>query len=995
MQTLPTSNPIRTKTLGRRFTIVTVMFLTVLLGMLFYTTVTIKNEESNAMLIDIAGRQRMLLQRHFNEVILTTQGVIADYTATRELIRSTLTTLIKGGNLALQTDGHLTQSIPAVPSKEIASTLQDQQIQFIAFIHDTDDFIALTPTHPDYVGTLQKLRSKNRNLVRIADHAVKQIDRHSEQNIASMVKWESIIAMFVGLLGALVTAQGVRDGRRLEQEIVERERAEAEARKSEMFLNSIIENIPHMIFVKTSKDLRFVRINKAGEALLDRGRDDIIGKSDHEIFPKEQADFFVMKDREALDGKKPLDIIEEPLLTRTNGIRHLHTKKIPLLDEQGTPQYLLGISEDITERLKDQESLCRSEERYRALYDDNPSMYFTVSQKGKILSVNEFGAQQLGYSVSELVGKPVLDLFFEEDRIHVQEHFRTCIQNPLKLFTWEFRKRRKNKNVFWVKEVARSAYNQEGEIVVLIVCEDISERKKTEEDLQEWKALTESIIGQLPKGFAYRCLNDKNWPVMYISEGIEEVTGVSASALLAGRTTYDSLMAPGENERVWPLVQEALAKRLPYENEHQIITRDGKTKWILARGRFIFDESGKLLYLDGLNVDITEHKQIETQLRASEARYRSLIEHLPFSIHEIELDGTIHSMNQAGHKMIGIESEAEMIGRSYLELAEDRDHQRMKEYFAQATQGQPVDFEFNVTSDSHMKFFTKSFVPLRDGEGRTTKVIGISEDITERKLAQERLRESEEKRVEALQQSDALKSALLSSVSHELRTPLTAMKASVSNLLANASRDTKDSQQEFLKEVDLEINYMSHLVDNLLDMSQIEAGTLTPHQEWHPLEDLVEGALRRTEGNLDSQQIEVHIPDDIPPVFVDAVEIQQVFINLLDNAMKYSLNKNPIKLMVSVENQEIVVNITNPAEPLEEQDVLRIFDRFYRSPPSRNHPIRGTGLGLAICKGIVEAHGGRIGAHSHEHEMTVTFTLPVTESMDHFSLDGLQQTSRL
>ena len=170
-----------------------------------------------------------------------------------------------------------------------------------------------------------------------------------------------------------------------------------------------------------------------------------------------------------------------------------------------------------------------------------------------------------------------------------------------------------------MKETARSVYNKDGEIVVLIVCEDISERKKTEKELQEWKALTESILGQLPKGFAYRCLNNKHWTAVYVSDGIEEVTGFPASALLSGKINYDSLIAPGENERVWSDVQDALAKHLPYENEHQIITREGKKKWILARGRFIFDDTGKLLYLDGLNVDITEQKYTENELRTSEA----------------------------------------------------------------------------------------------------------------------------------------------------------------------------------------------------------------------------------------------------------------------------------------------------------------------------------------------------------------------------------------
>ena len=124
-----------------------------------------------------------------------------------------------------------------------------------------------------------------------------------------------------------------------------------------LFLTSILDNIPDMIFVKDAKDLRFVRFNKAGEKLLERKRKELIGRNDYDFFPKKEADFFTRKDREVLRSKKLLDIPEEPIHTRKKGIRILHTKKIPLLDPSGEPLYLLGISEDITERRMAEDAL--------------------------------------------------------------------------------------------------------------------------------------------------------------------------------------------------------------------------------------------------------------------------------------------------------------------------------------------------------------------------------------------------------------------------------------------------------------------------------------------------------------------------------------------------------------------------------------------------------------------------------------------------------------
>jgi PAS domain S-box-containing protein len=182
--------------------------------------------------------------------------------------------------------------------------------------------------------------------------------------------------------------------------IDERVRIEKELRKTNAFLDSVIDNIPNMVFIKDAEGLRFVRFNRAGEDLLGYAREALLGKNDYAFFPKDQADFFVEKDREVLRGGTLLEIAEEPILTQKKGSRILHTKKIPILDLHGKPVYLLGISEDITDKIHNEQRL-----RELSLAMENAlDGIARLDPNKKYLSVNKAYAAMMRYAPEEMVG---------------------------------------------------------------------------------------------------------------------------------------------------------------------------------------------------------------------------------------------------------------------------------------------------------------------------------------------------------------------------------------------------------------------------------------------------------------------------------------------------------------------------------------------------------------------------------------------------------------
>ncbi|MET0516356.1 MAG: ATP-binding protein [Nitrospiraceae bacterium] len=249
--------------------------------------------------------------------------------------------------------------------------------------------------------------------------------------------------------------------------------------------------------------------------------------------------------------------------------------------------------------------------------------------------------------------------------------------------------------------------------------------------------------------------------------------------------------------------------------------------------------------------------------------------------------------------------------------------------------------------------------------------------------SEKELRRSQEVTLDALRQSDAVKSSLLSSVSHELRTPLTAIKTMLFELQCGASDSATDGQvrKDSLENIHQELDYLNRLVSNLLDMSRIEAGTLAHNRDWHLLDELVEGAVRRVGAELESRPLQIHLAPNLPPVYVDAVELQLVLTNLLENAVKYSPPGSGIVLKASIAKETVEIRVENEGEALVPDEARRIFERFYRTSEAKIRSIRGTGLGLAICKAIVEAHGGSIAAHSQSGQpITILIRLPLSAS---------------
>jgi two-component system, OmpR family, sensor histidine kinase KdpD len=244
-------------------------------------------------------------------------------------------------------------------------------------------------------------------------------------------------------------------------------------------------------------------------------------------------------------------------------------------------------------------------------------------------------------------------------------------------------------------------------------------------------------------------------------------------------------------------------------------------------------------------------------------------------------------------------------------------------------------------------------------------------------LALERIRLTKgENKARVLEESDRLKSSLLNSVSHELRTPLAAIKASVSSLRSETVDLDITAQRELLATIEEETDHLNLLVGNLLDMSRIESGALKPQKRWSAIGEIAMGVITKMRGQLQGHHLINNFPDQLPLVPTDYVMIGQVFTNLLSNSVKYAPGGTTITLSAKKEGEFLHVNVSNEGPPVPEDYLERIFDKFNRVTFADR--VTGTGLGLSICKGIIEAHGGRIWAENRPCCFEFHFTLPLT-----------------
>jgi K+-sensing histidine kinase KdpD len=268
---------------------------------------------------------------------------------------------------------------------------------------------------------------------------------------------------------------------------------------------------------------------------------------------------------------------------------------------------------------------------------------------------------------------------------------------------------------------------------------------------------------------------------------------------------------------------------------------------------------------------------------------------------------------------------------------------------------------------SFARYFSPANVELLSGIGREIAIALRNAQLYEEASSSKALREL-----------DTMRTEFLANVSHELRTPLAVIKGSANSLLQPDVIFDEETRREFLVSIDKDADTLTHLVDDLLMMSRLEADALEVNRKPRSVREIFDSVKDRLEGLTIKHHLRVNIPETIPPVAADDIRIGEVLTNLVDNAVKFSDDNTTIKIDVSRAKNEVIISVTDEGAGIPPELQEKVFERFFQGNGHKSSRRKGTGLGLAICRGIIEAHGGKIWLENRPGRGTkFSFSLPV------------------
>ena len=537
--------------------------------------------------------------------------------------------------------------------------------------------------------------------------------------------------------------------------------------------------------------------------------------------------------------------------------------------------------------------------------------------------------------------------------------------------------------------------------VVLKVIEQMNMERQlaeTEEKLREKERSISTLMKHLP-GIAYRCKNDTDRTMIFVSEGCKELTNHHPDSM--NKNAYIRVIHPNDRDMVLKKIQSALEEKRLFEIVYRINTADGDERWVWEKGSGVFSLEGELLALEGFISDITDLKQAEEELKKSKEQLQDFFDNASDLIQSMAPDGTLLYANRTWREKLGYTKE-ELDNISMFDIIHPDSLRHCMKTFQSIMRGEKVDrIEAKFVAKDGRTIIVEGNINCRFVNGKAVATRGLFRDITERKIAEEELAQKTEElillgndihdlnmhldqkveeRTTEIEKLIKHKDEFISQLGHDIKTPLTPL----TSLLPVIEKKENDPKSKELLEICIRnVGYITNLVISTLQLARISSKDAVFDFKEVNLLNLIDTVICDNRTIIEDYGIKTEKKiDEKIVVLADKIRLREVFINLITNALKFTKRGGTLTIEAKLNDDGFTtISFKDTGIGLDEEEKIHLFEEFYKADQSR-HELDSSGLGLPICKRIVEKHGGKIWVESKGKGKgsTFYFTIPIKKT---------------
>jgi PAS domain S-box-containing protein len=665
----------------------------------------------------------------------------------------------------------------------------------------------------------------------------------------------------------------------------------------------------------------------------------------------------------ALRGGPRYDV--EYRVARPDGaVRVVHSRGDVTWDHAGRPLRQFGVLQDITELRRAERELRVSEARFRTFVDHAMDAFFLLDDRLTVIDVNRQACDSLGYSREELVGMHPRDVDVGLDEASIKRLNQRIIAGET--LTFETRHRRKDGTSFPV-EIRAGQFEPGGRQLCLV--RDVTERKRSEDALRASEERFRTLVQ-----FSFDVYWETDAQHRFIREEFADgLADAPAPGSDIGKTPWE-LPQFEASEEDWRRYRETLDAHLPFRDfELARSMPDGGKRYVSASGMPVFDDKGHFLGYRGVGRDITERKRAELAIRESEQRFRTLFEKANDAIFLENERDEIVEVNERACVLLGY-SRQELLTMKVSDLqAPEMRGQTEGVIRDELERHGDATFETTDLHRSGRRILVEvTNTPIFD-QGQTL-VLSVVRDVTERKRAAEALQQMHEQLAHA--NRVATMGQLTASIAHEIAQPIGAVYNRANAAINFLGKDPPDLEE--VREAITGIAGAADRAREIIGRIRDQVKKAPPRKDIFDLNQAIEEVLllAGTAITKDAIVVRTDFAKGLPPVRGDRVQLQQVALNLILNAVEAmrSVDDRSRELLISTEHNEtgdVLVTVCDTGLGVAPENLERVFESFFTTKSS------GVGIGLSICRSILEGHGGSLWANANEPRgARFQFTLP-------------------